>query len=113
MKVAIFLTIETCGQTVLSDRSFWIGQKLMENASFESFNFGIFTHFCPIIINLSGSTIWLQALAFQKVAKLTIFNQLLSSQNVTVARFACNVEWDFFCDFQTPCNYHLIRLFTP
>ena len=32
-----------------------------------------------------------------------IFNQLLSTQNVNVARFARNVEWDFFCDFQTPC----------
>ena len=25
----------------------------------------------------------------------------LSTQNVNVARFARNVEWDFFCDFQT------------
>ena len=24
-------------------------------------------------------------------------------KNVHVARFARNVEWDFFCDFQTPC----------
>ena len=30
-----------------------------------------------------------------------IFNQLLSTQNVNVARFARNVECDFFCDFQT------------
>ena len=27
----------------------------------------------------------------------------MSTQNVNVARFARNVEWDFFCDFQTPC----------
>ena len=27
----------------------------------------------------------------------------MSIQNVNVARFAGNVEWDFFCDFQTPC----------
>ena len=33
-----------------------------------------------------------------------IFNQLLSTQNVNVARLARNVEWDFFCDFQTPCK---------
>ena len=33
---------------------------------------------------------------------LGIFNELLSTQNVNVARFARNVEWDFFCDFQTP-----------
>ena len=25
----------------------------------------------------------------------------MSTQNVNVARFARNVEWDFFCDFQT------------
>ena len=34
---------------------------------------------------------------------LCIFNQLLSTHNVNVARFARNVERDFFCDFQTPC----------
>ena len=28
----------------------------------------------------------------------------MSTQNVNVARFARNVEWDFFCDFQTPCT---------
>ena len=28
----------------------------------------------------------------------------MSTQNVNVARFARNVEWDFFCDFQTPCD---------
>ena len=41
---------------------------------------------------------------FQKVAKMEhfgIFNQLLSTQNVNVARFARNVERDFFWDFQT------------
>ena len=27
----------------------------------------------------------------------------MSTQNVNVARFARIVEWDFFCDFQTPC----------
>ena len=30
-----------------------------------------------------------------------IFNELLSTQNVNVARFARNSEWDFFYDFQT------------
>ena len=43
---------------------------------------------------------------FQKIAKMDqfgIFNQLLSTQNVNVARFARNVECDFFCDFQTVC----------
>ena len=43
---------------------------------------------------------------FRKITKLTIFgifNQLLSTQNVSVARFARNFEWDFFCDFQPLC----------
>ena len=47
----------------------------------------------------------------KKLAKLTIFgifNELLSTQNVSVARFARNVEWDFFCDFQTSCNTVLV-----
>ena len=33
-----------------------------------------------------------------------IFNKLLSTQNVNVARFARIVEWDFLSDFQTPWN---------
>ena len=33
----------------------------------------------------------------------------MSSQNVNVARFARNVEWDFLTDFQTPCVF-LVRL---
>ena len=32
-----------------------------------------------------------------------IKTELLSIQNVNIAHFARNVEWDFFCDFQTPC----------
>ena len=35
-----------------------------------------------------------------------IFHELLSTQIVNVARFARNVEWDFFCDFQTPCYWN-------
>ena len=30
-----------------------------------------------------------------------IFNELLSTQNVNIARFARNIKWDFFYDFQT------------
>ena len=29
----------------------------------------------------------------------------MSTQNVNVARFARNVEWDFFCDFQTSWSW--------
>ena len=35
-----------------------------------------------------------------KVSKMAFF----TAQNVNVARFARNVLWDFFCDFQTPCD---------
>ena len=62
------------------------------------------TNFCPIISDLFGNTVWPQTSGFQKLTKLTIFGisyELLSTQNVNVARFARNVEWDFFCDFQT------------
>ena len=38
-----------------------------------------------------------------KLAILGIFNELLSTQNVNVARFARNVECDFLGDFQTLC----------
>ena len=33
-----------------------------------------------------------------------IFHELLSTENVYVARFARNFEWDFFGDFQTLCT---------
>ena len=44
-----------------------------------------------------------------------IFNELLATQNVNVARFARKVEWDFFCDFQTLTVVKIIqksRIFT-
>ena len=37
-----------------------------------------------------------------------IFNKLLFTQKVNVARFARNVEWDLVSDFQTPCPPSLI-----
>ena len=38
----------------------------------------------------------------KKLAKIEyfgIFNRLLATQNVNVARFARNIKWDFFWDF--------------
>ena len=71
-----------------------------------------FWHFPPIFVLLKLTclvTLFDRTLqVFKKSPKLTIFgifNQLLSTQNVNVARFARNVEWDFFCDFQTMCHY--------
>ena len=40
---------------------------------------------------------------FEKSRQNWHFNELLLIQNVNGARFARNVEWDFFGDFQTPC----------
>ena len=63
-----------------------------------------FWHFLPIFVKLK--LICLVALFdrkrqfFKNSTKLTIFS-ILSTKNVNVARFAGNVEWDFFCDFQT------------
>ena len=54
--------------------------------------------FCPILTDLSGNTVCPQATGFQKLAKLTIFgifNELLSPQNVNVARFARLVNKTF------------------
>ena len=64
-------------------------------------------NFCPFRNDLSGNTVRPQASGFQKLAKIDpfgIFNELLSTQNVDVARFARNVECDFFGDFQTLCQ---------
>ena len=78
--------------------------KITQNDTFEFLNFGIFRQLCPIKIDVSGNTVWSQASGFQKLLKMTILgilNELLSTQYVNVARFARNIEWDFFCDFQT------------
>ena len=65
--------------------SLLIGQKLLENSLVTLFDrkLDIFKNLLYLII-------------------FGIFNKLLSTQNVNVARFARNdVECDFFCDFQT------------
>ena len=56
-------------------------------------NMAYFTNICPI--NMSGNTVWPQAIFFSKTEKLTI----LSTQNVNIACFARNIECDFFCAF--------------
>ena len=58
------------------------------------------TIYYPIKIDLSGNSVWPQALGFQKSPKLTIldiFDELLSTQNVNLIR---NVEWDFSAIFK-------------
>ena len=47
---------------------------------------------------------------FKNLPKLTIFgifSELLSTQNVNIARFARNVEWDILYDFQTLCLFSI------
>ena len=70
-----------------------------------------FWYFLPIFVLLKLTclvTLFDRKLqVFKNSPKWTIFglfNELLSTQNVNVARFARNVEWDFFCDFRTPCH---------
>ena len=83
--------------------SVWISPK-MSHLNFE------FWHF-PSIFDLLKLTCLVTLFdrklhVFKKLAKMdhffAFFNEHLSTQNVNVARFARNVEWDFFCDFQTP-----------
>ena len=89
--------------------------KIIKNVTFEIFKFLAFsTNFCPIKSDLSGNTVLTANFRFFKNSpKWTIFglfNELLSTQNVNVARFARNVEWDFSFDFQTPCIFLIIIL---
>ena len=76
-------------------------------------------HFSPIFVLLKLNilvTLFDRKLqVFKNSPKWTIFgifDELLAIQNVNVARFARNVECDFFCDFQTLCTYSALWLVT-
>ena len=69
----------------------------------------LFWHFPPIFVLLKLTCLVTQfgrkLQIFKNSPKWTIFgifNLLFSTQNVSIARFARNVEWDFFCYFHTP-----------
>ena len=47
--------------------------EITQIVSFKFFNFDIFHHFCPIKIDLSGNSVWLQTSGFQKLAKVLAF----------------------------------------
>ena len=94
-------------KTFLSSKSHCL--KITENVAFE---FLTIWHFPPIFVLLKLTclvTLFDRKLqVFKNSPKWTIlgiFNKLLSTQNVNVARFARNIEWDFFCDFQTPRSW--------
>ena len=70
-----------------------------------------FFQFFPTEINFSGNTIWPQ-LQFKNSPLLAfLINVCPLKMYVNVARYARNVEWDIFCDFQTPCLSPLSILF--
>ena len=77
--------------------------KIAQNVAFE------FWHFPPIFILLILTCLVtlfdLKLKGFQKLATMDNFWRfwLTFVRSKCVARFARNVEWDFFCDFQTPC----------
>ena len=79
--------------------------KITENVAFEIFEFWHFPTFFVLLKVICLVTLFDRKLqVFKNSPKLTIFgifNELLATQNVNVARFARNVECDFFCDFQT------------
>ena len=82
-----------------------------KNAHLHHLNFGIFHQFLVLVKLTCLVTLFeRKPQVFKNSPKLTIFgifNWLLSTQNVNVARFALNVESverDFFCGFQTPCR---------
>ena len=80
--------------------------KITQNVAFQFWHFS--TNFWPIKTDMSGNSVWPKASDFQKLVKLTIFgifDDLLSTQNVNVARFARNVEWDFFVWFSNTLKY--------
>ena len=65
-----------------------------------------FTNFCLLKVTCLVTLFDRKINVFKNSSKLVIFghfNHFLST-HVNVARFACNVEWDFFCDFQPPCK---------
>ena len=69
-------------------------------------NLVIFHHFFVLLKVTCLVTLFGRKLqVLKKLVKMNYFWhfwQFLSTQNVNVARFARNVEWDLFRDFQTP-----------
>ena len=95
-----------CWRHFLSINSISHKDTLFENCSKCRIWIFEFWHF-PLIFVLIKLTCLVKLfdrkhLVFKNSPKWTIFgifNQLLSTQNVNVSRFALIVEWDFFCDF--------------
>ena len=84
-----------------------------QNVSFQFFNCGISTNFCPFKTTCLVTLFDCKLQVSKNSSKLTtfgIFNELLSTQNAIVARFARNVKWDFSVIFKHRVFYLEIRL---
>ena len=60
------------------------------------------TNYCPFKTDLSGNTVWSQALGFKNLAKLAIvgiFDENFATQNENKAHFARKIECDFLGEF--------------
>ena len=68
-----------------------------------------FGYFPPIfvLLNVTCNTVYKNS---PKLTILGFFNELLSTQNVNVARFARNVEWDFSMIFKHRANVDMLKV---
>ena len=75
--------------------------KITQNVSFNFWVLASSINCCHTKTDLPGYTVWPKASGFQKFTIFGIFHQLLSTQNVNIARVARNFEWDFLSIFKT------------
>ena len=66
-------------------------------------NVDFYDNLITVFENYPKCRIWFFDFWHFRLDQFGIFIELLSIQNVNVARFARNVDWYFFCDFQTQC----------
>ena len=71
------------------------------NRIFRAFENSLKCLICPFLPKEKFHNVWKSS----KMSYLNFSILVLTTQNVNIARFACNAEWDFFCDFQTLCKY--------
>ena len=112
IRIVLLLRIVSCFWKIDIDASFCNKRYFILFEIAQNFKAFDFWYFLPILVQLKLTCLvtlfWPQAAGFQNLAKRSIFGifyKLLSTQYVNVARFARNVEWDFFCDFQTPWGF--------
>ena len=88
-------------KTDLSGNTVWLQASGFQNVIFLILAFS--NIFC-LKTELSGNTDRTLDSSLKKMDHFLHFNELLSTQKFNKTRFARNSEWDFFCDFQTPCS---------